>query len=109
MTAPLHQEDLEAVPTDFESVLHFSLGMLDAMRTLCAEMIGLGLVPPDAFQSDFQRLADHWARQGNAVRREPAAYLLRALEKMERVARTAPEVVTRSAVRFVPVEQMRKQ
>jgi hypothetical protein len=65
--------DPALIPTDFASVLSFSLGMLDAMRTLCAELIGLGVVPPDSFQADFARLADFWADKENAVRREPAA------------------------------------
>jgi hypothetical protein len=76
------------LPTDFESVLAFSLGTLDVVRTLCAELIiGLGIIPPDSFQIDIQRLADFWAQKGNPIRREPAAYLIGALKTIEHLKR----------------------
>ena len=81
------QYDPLEIPTDLTSVVHFALGTLDCMRTLCAELVSLGVVPPDSFQADFQRLADFWAQKGNAIRREPAAYLVDALKNIERVKR----------------------
>jgi hypothetical protein len=81
------QYDPLEIPTDLASVTNFALGTLDCMRTLCAELIGLGVVPSDSFQADFQRLADFWTQKGNAIRSEPAACLVDALKNMERVKR----------------------
>jgi hypothetical protein len=78
------------IPTDFESVLQYTLGTIDVVRTLCAVLIGQGVVLPDTFQDDFQRMADHWAKQGDVIRREPSASLVRALKDMERVKRGMP-------------------
>jgi hypothetical protein len=85
MTGSNEQNELTQIPTDFESVLQFCLGTRDAVRTLIAGLIGLGIVPPAAFQADFQRMADFWAQQGNAIRREPSANIVEALKDMERV------------------------
>ena len=77
-------EPLQMIPTDLVSVVNYCLGTLDSVATLCAALIGYGVMPPDSFQAGFKRWADLHAQNGNAMRREPLVLLIAKLRENER-------------------------
>jgi hypothetical protein len=79
-------EPMQMIPTDLESVVNYCLGTLDCVATLCAALIGYGVMPPNSFQADFKRWADLHAQNGNTMRREPLVYLIARLREMERLS-----------------------
>jgi hypothetical protein len=65
--------------------VQFALGALDMVCVVCADLIGKGLVDPNAFQTEVGKRAALWRSMGNRSRAAAAEVLEEHLRAIERV------------------------
>src|SRR5262249_7248471 len=94
MTDAPEKPDPPSIPLDAASAISFAAGTLDVLATVIASLTGRGLVSPDLFKADMQRLIDLWSGKGNVSRAGPPALMLEKLntmsEHLETVAHVKP-------------------
>jgi hypothetical protein len=69
--------------------VEFAQGAIDAVCTICAALIGRGLVEPTAFQDDVRRYADAWRNKDRPNRALASDIVLARLQTIERTKRRA--------------------
>jgi hypothetical protein len=72
---------------DVEARDTFERGVIDAIRQVCAVLIGRGVVEADDLQEAMKRISDFWHEKGFPGRAEPAEILIKALGDMAKVKR----------------------
>jgi hypothetical protein len=84
--APGAPADEEPQAHSTEALDDFARGTIDALRQICASLIGRDLVAKD-LQTDMRRLAEFWRANGVLRRAEPAEILAEALGDMAKERR----------------------
>jgi hypothetical protein len=79
----------DLIPADPAEAIQFALGVLDVMSTLCATLIGCGVVEPNAFQDEMGKRAALAREMGQPSRAASSQLFLDRLQALERVKREA--------------------
>jgi hypothetical protein len=86
LSAPVG-EGSQAPTHSTEALDDFARGTIDALRQICASLIGRDALVAEDLQAHMCRLADFWRAKGVPRRSEPAHILSEALEGMAKERR----------------------
>jgi hypothetical protein len=89
---PLTVADLDIQARD-----EFSRGTLDAMRQVCAALVGRGVVDAGDLQAAMKMLSDFWRERGLVERPLPADILFEAFGNMAKTKREVSANIFKTA------------